>query len=189
MNRIIRRLLISSLIFAVLTLSILTSCSREGGISQPSEQSFVAGNGIITKIEPGSRKLAPKITGPLLDGGSYIVATGKVQVMNVWASWCSPCRAEAPALQELSEANPEAQFVGILTRDNLVAARAFVKRFGIKYPTISDDAILADFTGQLSVNAIPTTLLIDKNGRVAARISGEITYSSMDELLKELISE
>ena len=109
--------------------------------------------------------------------------------MNVWASWCSPCRAEAPALQELSVAHPGVQFVGILTRDNLVAAQAFVDRFGLTYPTITDDALLADFTGQLSVNAIPTTLLIDREGKVAARISGEITYSTLDQLLKDLNTE
>jgi thiol-disulfide isomerase/thioredoxin len=109
--------------------------------------------------------------------------------MNVWASWCSPCRAEAPALEELSKAHPEVQFVGVLTRDNIVAAKAFVDRFNLTYPTITDDALLADFTGQLSVNAIPTTLLIDKAGRVAARTSGEITYSTLDELLKNLIEE
>jgi hypothetical protein len=77
----------------------------------------------------------------------------------------------------------------VLTRDTVVAARAFVERFGITYPTITDDALLIDFTGQLSVNAIPTTLLIDKKGRVAARVSGEITYSQMDELLRGLANE
>jgi peroxiredoxin len=81
------------------------------------------------------------------------------------------------------------QFVGVLTRDNIVAAKAFVDRFNLTYPTITDDALLAEFTGQLSVNAIPTTLLIDKEGRVAARISGEITYSTLDELLKDLVKE
>lgn len=180
MKRLIPLLLISLL---------LTACSTNGGTFQPNEQSFISGNGIVTVIEANDRQVAPPITGPLLDGGNFIQEKGRVQVMNVWASWCSPCRAEAPALQDLSEAHPEAQFVGVLTRDNLVAARAFVERFGITYPTITDDALLADFTDQLSVNAIPTTLLIDKEGRVAARISGEITYSTMDELLTNLGKE
>ena len=112
----------------LLLLALLTSCSTDGGNFQPSEQSFISGNGIVTKIERDDRKIAPKITGPLLDGGSYSQEDGRVQVMNVWASWCSPCRAEAPALQELSQAHPEAQFVGVLTRDNLVSARAFIAR-------------------------------------------------------------
>lgn len=175
-------------LFASLTL-LLSSCGNSGTQFETNEQSFISGNGIVTTIKSDAREIAPLITGPTLDGGTFTATLGKVQVMNVWASWCSPCRAEAPALQDLSEAHPEAQFVGVLTRDTIVAARAFVERFGITYPTITDDALLIDFTGQLSVNAIPTTLLIDKKGRVAARVSGEITYSQMDELLNGLANE
>ena len=168
---------------------LITGCGNSGTQFETNEQSFISGNGIVTTINESARQVAPVITGPTLNGGNFTATRGKVQVMNVWASWCSPCRAEAPALQELSKAHPEAEFIGVLTRDTLVAARAFAERFGITYPTISDDAILLDFTGQISVNAIPTTLLIDKKGRVAARISGEITYSKMDELLKGLANE
>ena len=91
-------------------------------------------------------------------------------MLNVWASWCSPCRAEAPALEELSKANPEVQFLGVLTRDSLVAARAFVERFNITYPSLIDDALLLKFHGQLTPNAIPTTLIIDAQGNVAVII-------------------
>ncbi len=146
-----RRLLAISIVF------LLTACSNGGSEFQANEQSFISGNGIVTTINQDARQIAPVIAGPLLGGGEFLAKSGKVQVMNVWASWCSPCRAEAPALQDLSEAHPEAQFVGVLTRDNLVSAKAFVERFKITYPTITDDAILAKFTGQLSVNAIPTT--------------------------------
>ena len=175
-------------LFTSLTL-LLSGCGNSGTQFETNEQSFISGNGIVTTIDEAARQLAPSITGPTLAGGTFTATKGKVQVMNVWASWCSPCRAEAPALQDLSEAHPEAEFVGVLTRDTLVAARAFVERFVITYPTITDDALLIDFTGQLSVNAIPTTLLIDKKGRVAARVSGEITYSKMDELLRGLANE
>lgn len=171
----------------VLTLA-LTGCAGNSGF-QASEQSFVSGNGIVTTLEADEREVAPDIIGPTLDGGNFEAPTGKVLVLNVWASWCSPCRAEAPALEELSKKHPEVQFIGVLTRDNLVSARAFVKRFEITYPTITDDAILADFSGLLSVNAIPTTLIIDKGGRLAARISGEITFSSMDQLLTRISNE
>lgn len=167
---------------------LLTSCSSTSNF-QANEQSFVSGNGIVTVIDKDKRDTAPRFSGPLLDGRQFIFAPGQVTVLNVWASWCSPCRAEAPSLQELSTRYPEAQFVGVLTRDNLVAARAFIDRFKITYPTIIDDAILADFSGLLSVNAIPTTLVIDKSGKLAARISGEITFSSMDELLKRITNE
>jgi thiol-disulfide isomerase/thioredoxin len=109
-------------------------------------------------------------------------------VLNIWASWCSPCRAEAPALQELSMKHPEVQFLGVLTRDSLVAARAFVERFGIQYPSLVDDAILLKFHGQLTPNAIPTTLIIDTQGRIAARVSGEVTYSALEDLIEKVKS-
>lgn len=173
----------------LLLLLLITSCSKGGSDFAPNEQSFISGNGIVTIIEPSKRELAPPVVGPLLGGGNFSQRNGDVLLMNVWASWCSPCRAEAPALQDLSKAHPDVQFVGVLTRDNIVAAKAFVERFKLTYPTITDDALLVDFTGQLSVNAIPTTLLIDKKGRVAARISGEITYSTLDDLLEDLVKE
>lgn len=169
----------------VLLIPLIVSCSNGGAISS-NEQSFIAGNGVATFIPKADRKAAPAISGPTLDGGSFSAEPGKVLVLNVWASWCSPCRAEAPALEELSKAHPEVQFLGVLTRDSLVAARAFVERFGITFPSLTDDALLLKFHGQLTPNAIPTTLIIDAEGNVAARISGEVTYSALEDLIERV---
>ena len=166
---------------------LIVSCSNGGALST-NEQSFIAGNGVATFIPKADRKAAPVISGPTLDGGNFVATPGKVMVLNVWASWCSPCRAEAPALEELSLAHPEVQFLGVLTRDSLVAARAFVERFGITYPSLTDDALLLKFHGQLTPNAIPTTLIIDAEGNVAARISGEVTYSALEDLINRVKS-
>ena len=171
----------------LLLLPFMVACSN-GGTMGTNEQSFIAGNGVATFIPQADRKAAPAISGPTLDGGSFTASTGKVLVLNVWASWCSPCRAEAPALQELSIKHPEVQFLGVLTRDSLVAARAFVERFGIQYPSLVDDAILLKFHGQLTPNAIPTTLIIDTQGRIAARVSGEVTYSALEDLIERVKS-
>jgi len=171
----------------LLILPFMVACSN-GGTMGTDEQSFIAGNGVATFIPQADRKAAPAISGPTLDGGSFTASTGKVLVLNVWASWCSPCRAEAPALQELSMKHPEVQFLGVLTRDSLVAARAFVERFGIQYPSLVDDAILLKFHGQLTPNAIPTTLIIDTQGRIAARVSGEVTYSALEDLIERVKS-
>ena len=92
-------------------------------------------------------------------------------------------------MQELSLAYPEVQFLGVLTRDTRVAAQSFVDRFAITYPSLTDDAILLEFHGQLIPNAIPTTLIIDSQSRVAARISGEVTYSSLKELIGRVKSD
>ncbi len=171
----------------LLILPFMVACSN-GGTMGTNEQSFIAGNGVATFIPQADRKAAPAISGPTLDGGSFTASAGKVLVLNIWASWCSPCRAEAPALQELSMKHPEVQFLGVLTRDSLVAARAFVERFGIQYPSLVDDAILLKFHGQLTPNAIPTTLIIDTQGRIAARVSGEVTYSALEDLIERVKS-
>ena len=86
-----------------------------------------------------------KLAGPTLTGERFELPAGKAAVVNVWASWCSPCRAEAPTLVALSEKYPDVAFVGILTRDNEATANAFVERFKIKYPTIVDDTLLLQF--------------------------------------------
>ena len=79
------------------------------------------------------------------------------------------------------------QFVGILTRDNTSSAQSFVKRFKVTYPILTDDAVLASFKNSLIPNAIPTTLIIDVNGKVAARISGQVTYALLDNLLNKVV--
>ena len=110
-------------------------------------------------------------------------------VINVWAPWCAPCRAEAPTLAALAKKYKGAVFLGILTRDSEVAARAFQERFQLPYPTLVDDSVLLKFRDTLTANAIPSTLLIDKKGRVAARISGEVTVASLSELIEKLHRE
>ena len=129
------------------------------------------------------------ISGELLDGTNKTLEKNQVKVINVWASWCAPCRAEAPLLQEFSIQYPEVQFAGILTRDNLSSARVFVDNFGLTYPTFIDDALLIGFRGSLIPNAIPTTLIIDKNNLVAVRISGEVTVAAFRELLNKILAE
>jgi thiol-disulfide isomerase/thioredoxin len=114
---------------------------------------------------------------------------GKPIVLNVWASWCSPCRAEAPTLQKLSEKYPEVQFLGVLTRDNLTAARAFIDRFGLTFPSLRSDDVLLEFNDAMIANAIPTTLVIDKNGLIAARIGGEVTFTGLSGLIDEVLGE
>ncbi len=175
------------LIMALMTSLVLTSCS--GGGTAIDESSYVAGDGVVTVVKRADRKLAPRITGMSTTGSVVSLTPEKVALINVWASWCSPCRAEAPILEELSKKYPNVEFVGLLTRDSVDSANAFIKRFAITFPTISDDQILLGFRQSLPVAAIPTTFLIDKEGKVAARISGEITFSSVSKLLDELVSE
>ena len=166
---------------------VLSSCG--GGGSSIAEESFVSGNGSVSYIKPSDRIAAPALSGMTLSGKNYTYDVGQVAVVNVWASWCAPCRAEAPTLAALTEKYTDVAFIGILTRDNPVNAEAFARRFALPYPTLIDDSVLIGFRKSLPANAIPSTVLIDKRGNVAARISGEVTYSSLAELIEKVSAE
>jgi len=125
-----------------------------------------------------------KLSGPTLTGERFELPAGKAAVVNVWASWCSPCRAEAPTLVALSEKYPDVAFVGILTRDNEATANAFVERFKIKYPTIVDDTLLVQFRNVAPANAIPSTIVIGKDGKVVGKISGQVTVAKLTKLIE-----
>ena len=164
------------LIFTLLITSIfLAGCTGSG---QPS-----------SIVSESARKSAQLLSGPTLDGNNYTMAPNKTTVVNVWASWCGPCRAETPILVNFAAKNPQIQFLGILTRDNLSAARAFTKRFAITYPTLIDDSIITLFRGKLTPNAIPTTLILDNKGRVALRISGGVTVAGLRKSLEKVAGE
>ena len=175
-----------SSIILVLAASV-SACG--GGGSSTAEESFIEGSGAVTFIENSNRSAAPELSGMTLSGKEFIFNPGQVAVVNVWASWCSPCRAEIPTLIELSRQYPQVQFMGILTRDNPATAEAFARRFAMPYPTFIDDSLLIGFKGTLPANAIPSTVLLDKNGNVAARISGEVTLTSLSKLIRKLEAE
>lgn len=172
------------------SLFLLTGCSS-GGISTANQNAFVSGDGVAVYIKSQDRKLAPTISGTTLQDGTLTLAMGKVTVLNVWASWCAPCRAEAPLLSDfaLTYKAKGVQFAGILTRDSLSSATEFAKRFKLGYPTFTDDAILANFRNSLVPNAIPTTLIIDSHGYVAARISGAVTVALLTELIDKVLKD
>jgi thiol-disulfide isomerase/thioredoxin len=165
----------------------LTACG--GGGSSTAEESFVSGDGSTTFIKISDRKIAPAITGMTLSGDNYTYKKDRIAVVNVWASWCSPCRAEAPTLVALANKYTDVAFIGILTRDNPANAEAFERRFNIPYPTVIDDSILLGFKGSLPANAIPTTVILDKSGLVAARISGVVTVASLSKLIEKVSAE
>jgi putative copper export protein len=140
-------------------------------------------------IAIADRKVAPILEGKTLAGDSLSVTPGKITLVNVWASWCEPCKAEAPLLQNLSVQFPEITFIGILARDHQGPAKKFVAKYGIEYPTLIDDSILYKFDDPLVASAVPTTTVIDKNGRVAIRIAGEVHRESLTSLLQKLSAE
>jgi len=151
--------------------------------------SFVSGSYGTTVYQPGSRPAAPQVTGTTLSGARFLLSAdrGSVVVLNFWGSWCTPCRAEAPALGALSRhfSASDVRFVGVDIRDNTANAEAFMRTFRISYPSLNDpnDAIALDFSGTVPPAGIPTTLVIDRSGRIAARIVGTASYNGLSALI------
>ena len=167
--------------------ALLVGCGA--GTSSPGNgSSYVAGNGSVTFIEAKNRVAAPVISGTALDGANIAPLKG-VSVLNVWASWCGPCRAEAPTLQAIATQYPNVYFLGLLTRDDDDAARAFLRRFKITYPSLHDDDLILEFGKTLPPNAIPSTVILDAKGRIAARISGEVTVAGLRGVLDKVLAE
>jgi len=153
---------------------------------------YVGGTGVVTVVEPAERKAAPDIAGESLDGEPLALAdfAGSVVVLNVWGSWCAPCRSEAPALVAAAEtlAPDDVQFLGINVREpgQQSNARAFVRSYEIPYPSIYDP----DSSTLLGIEprpaAIPSTIVIDRDGQVAALVLGEVDESTLVELVRDV---
>jgi thiol-disulfide isomerase/thioredoxin len=176
--------------------ALLAACGSDAGAQGEADPGYVTGPGVVSRIQPADRSTLPRVSGRLLDGGRFVSAdhAGTVLVFNVWGSWCPPCRAEAPALQAVWEETRAkgVQFVGVDVKDNDAAARAFEREFGITYPSIvtaDSGPVLLAFRSSLPPSAIPSTLVVDRSGRVAARIVGATTYTKLRRLVDEVAAE
>jgi thiol-disulfide isomerase/thioredoxin len=165
-------------------LALLGGCATTGADEQTrsaGQEGYVGVKGNVTRIPPAERKPLPTVSGRSLDGRPISTADyrDKVVVLNVWGSWCPPCREEAPDLQAASVKTADiAQFVGITTKDaDPAQPKAFVRVNQITYPSIFDPtgATLLTFAGTLPPSAIPSTLIVDQQGRLAARVLGPIS--------------
>ncbi|MEU0171422.1 TlpA disulfide reductase family protein [Streptomyces iakyrus] len=175
----------------------LAACGSGGGskTSGASAASAQRGQSAFTQYPVGKRPAAPAISGELLGGGTLDLADwrGDVVVINVWGSWCVPCRAEAPTLKKVSDQTRKlgVRFVGFDTRDNDAAALAFERTYKITYPSFRDPdgQLVLRFDGRVPFSAVPSTVLIDRSGRIAARIIGPASYETLDTVVRELAAE
>lgn len=191
LSRVRRRCVLTA---GVLGLAIAVSGC--GAADSGGGEGVAAGKGVITQIPVADREPLPAITGATLDGGRYDSSdhAGKIIVYNVWGSWCAPCRKEAPVLQKVWRETREegVVFIGLNTRDNDAAARAFEQSFQIGYPSVTSDdtaSVLLQFGSFLPRSAVPSTVVVDRSGRVAARVIGEISYATLAGLVEDVLAE
>ena len=183
--------LISLLVLAS-SISLFTGCAANDNLAQQfrsgDNKNYIAGDGTVTEFKT-DRPGPVEWFGESDLGGQLSSAnlTGVPIVMNFWYAGCAPCRAEAPLLAKLAkEFDGKVQFVGVNVRDSVATANAFERNFNITYPSIIDNSsgsVALAFTGIVTPQAVPTTLVIDKTGKVSARILGRADESTLHSLI------
>ena len=171
----------------------VAGCSASTGNSAGGS-GFVYADSTTALVKQADRKPAPTIPSTLLGGKPTPSTAGKVVLLNVWASWCGPCRHEATALQRIQDAlgNKGVVVLGVNTRDQSAAATAFITRLGITYGSVADEdgsAFLGGFAGVVPKIYTPTSIVLDKQGRIAGWALGEADYSKFRGLLDPLLAE
>ena len=184
---------------ALLVGVLASGCTAMGSVQEQAragdDKNYVAGDGSVVELDVSNRAAPVQVSGRTAEGGTLDLAElrGEVVVVNLWYAACGPCRAEADELAAIArETEPRGvRFVGLNTRDDADTTQAFQRTFDVPYPSLVDRegaAVLA-LRGQLVPNAVPTTLVIDRQGRVAARISGQVEGSTLRTLIEDAAQE
>jgi peroxiredoxin len=174
-----RRLL---LVVVTVAAFLVAGCTTRSASGSP-EQTFSS----------GERPAAPAVGGQLLDGSSFDLAAhrGSVVVLNFWASWCGPCRDEAADLEAAYEATKAdgVTFIGVNSRDQSDTARAFVAGHQVTYPSLFDPAMRIALGFRDLPTALPSTVVIDRQGRVASVTRGRIFREDFTPLVRQIAAE
>jgi len=181
---------ILSLLAALL---VLSGCSSLDGTG---DKGYVTGEGQVVQRAVEEREQPIELTGEDLDGGTLDLADfrGKPVVVVVWGAWCPPCRAEVPdVVAAAEELGDRAQFVGINRRDSSPeTAQAFVRNHDIPYPSYysPDGKEMLAFRGVLTPNSIPSFVVLDPDGRVAASILGQLpSRTTLVQVVEDVLAE
>ena len=185
----------AALAVGLATLIALTGCTQDKLAEQYREGSgknYIAGDGSITEVALANRGKPITFSATDVDGKAVTSAdfAGKVVVVNFWYAGCAPCRAEAKDLEKVHSqfASKNVIFLGVNVRDGADTAKTFNSTFGVTYPSVTDldGKVQLAFSSSVPPNAVPTTLVLDKKGRVAARVLGRL---ASDTILATLISD
>ncbi|GII88484.1 hypothetical protein Ssi03_64740 [Sphaerisporangium siamense] len=186
-----------ALLAAVLAMAALAGCAgtQQGAQPQSGDTRFVAGDGSMLVVPAGQRQAAPEVQGQTLEGAPAALADhkGKVLVLNFWASWCAPCRSEAPVLKDIAAKTKDrgVTFLGVDFKDDKAQALAFQRTQQPGYPSLYDQPgkVALAFHGMVNPAAIPSTLVLDRQGRVAARALGEVRHSDLLNVVTKVSDE
>jgi thiol-disulfide isomerase/thioredoxin len=185
-------------LLALLAVLVLAGCSTGEGavdVNNGGEFRFVAGTPAGEVIPQNERAAAPAFSGTLLTGDRFESSQldGHVAVINFWGSWCAPCRVETPQFSEVADetADQGVQFVGINVKETSEQfATAFVDRFGISFPSLYDPrGEVALAFRDYPANAIPSTIVLDPQYRVAAVYTGEVAQDDLRRVLDRVLEE
>jgi thiol-disulfide isomerase/thioredoxin len=156
---------------------------------------YVAGDGSIEQLPPGERGDPVVLEGTTLEGEPWRIAdrAGSVLVVNVWGSWCPPCIEETPALQKAWETvqskGKKVEFIGLDKLEGPETGLAFLKANKVTYPSLAYDGGVPILALQGKASATPTTLVLDQQARIAARVSGPVSTTTLLALVDDVLAE
>lgn len=193
-NPMNRRTLLTGLVAG--TAVVLSACSENDELADQagSDQGYVSGSGVVSQVAVEERGEPLELSFETLEGTSMSLADIRPTpiVINLWYAACPPCRKEAPALKSLAEEfGDEVQFLGVNVRDQEAAANAFISNYQIPYANMldTDGAMVALLSGVLPPQATPSTVVLDAQGRAAARVVGEVDESTLKGLIEDVQAE
>jgi thiol-disulfide isomerase/thioredoxin len=187
-NRWLPRGRLALLAAAAALTPLVAACSTTSG--QQDGSAGITGTGSIVTVAPADRHDPVDLSGETLDGTSLDLADyrGQIVVVNYWAAWCGPCRGEADDLVAAHNQLPGVQFVGLDRNDDSRAnALAFTRTFNVPYPSLYDTGgMLLAFDGAVPPTSLPSTIVLDKDGRVAAFVLGATTTTTLVDLVDDV---
>ena len=192
MNR--RPPLVVAALAALLAVGGCSGSSTRTGAADAGNAGYVSGDGSVTTWAVGERGKPVELAGTDFAGTGVDVAAhrGQVVVINTWYAACPPCRAEAPVLVRVANdyVAKGVTVIGLNGTDDAGAAQAFERTFAVPYASIEDrdGRGVAALQGVVPIQAVPTTVLLDRAGRVAARILGRADASTLRGLIDDLVA-